>query len=218
MKKTLKMTALVLSLSALTGFAHAAHTGGYAGLGLGASQLDTSKKQLFEKGTEVKTSQNKGGLGGRVFGGYNFNQYVGVETGYSRYAQSKYKASSKTGSSSLNYSMSALDLVGKAYLPLGESNVNVYGLAGAAYVKSTTKYTNGKAVLAKNVVEPIEGSKTHSKIRPIVGVGTSYNIPDTNVVTNLEFSHIQGSGNVKTSPNAIPSANLMTLNLAYNFN
>jgi hypothetical protein len=53
-------------------------------------------------------------------------------------------------------------------------------------------------------------------VRPIIGVGASYNI-QSNIVTNLELSHIQGSGNLKTSSKAIPSANLLTLNVAYNF-
>ena len=51
----------------------------------------------------------------------------------------------------------------------------------------------------------------------MVGIGTSYDIPQTQLTTSLELSHIQGSGNVKSSLSAIPSANMITLNLAYNF-
>jgi len=229
MKKTLKMTAIVLSVlsfPALTGLAHAANPGAYAGLGLGASILETPKQQLFQQNNNPHSaaSYSRGGLGGRVFGGYNYNQYLGVEAGYSRYANSKYKGISasklpngSTKNSSINYSMSAFDLVGKGYLPIGESNFNVYGLAGAAYVKSTTQYKNGKVALDSKVTAPADGSKTNSKVRPIIGAGASYNIPQTSVVTNVEYSHIQGSGNVRTSPSAIPSADLLTLNVAYNF-
>lgn len=221
MKKTVKLCIALLSLSALTGIAYAAKPGFYVGAGLGASRLDTPNQFLFNiSQTGGKTSRQLGGLGGRIFGGYNFNEYFGVETGYARYAQSTYKANLQGNStnSSIKYSLGALDVVGKGYLPLSNSGFNLYGLAGLARVSSQTQYKNqGGVPLAQGIVTPRTGTHTYSKVRPVYGVGVSYDIPQTNFVTNLEFSRIQGSGNMKTSQSAIPSANMLTLNVSYNF-
>lgn len=209
MKTTVKFGLAVLSLTTLIGTANAANPGAYVGLGLGGSRIESgnlNKNSIHA--TTTKTSQNLGGLGGRIFGGYNFNRYFGVEAGFAQYAQSKYTIASTVNSSnaSLKYTMSALDLVGKAYLPIAESGFNVYALAGAARVNSTQKLTLNTASFSKSM------SQTTHKVRPVYGLGTSYDVNE-HVTTNLEFSHIQGNGKNST----VPSANMLTLNVAYNF-
>src|SRR5258708_5759647 len=92
MKKIVKLSIAILSLSALSRLACAAVPGAYAGLGLGASSLDTPSMPSSEV-VGLSTSSSKGGLGGEIFGGYNFNQYFGVEAGIKQYANSTYKVS-----------------------------------------------------------------------------------------------------------------------------
>lgn len=215
MNKSLKMGLAILSLSTLTSLSFAATTGAYVGGGLGGSRLETSNNFLFPKGSSDQSRQI-GGLGGRVFGGYNFNQYVGVEAGLAHYAQSKYDSRVTGFSDQVKYNMNAFDVVGKGYLPLGESGFNLYGFGGAALVNS--KFENNVQFIGANH----NVKKTQNKVRPIVGIGASYDIPQTNLTTNLEYSHIQGTGNTKitnglVNSSAIPNADMVTLNLAYNF-
>ena len=105
-----------------------------------------------------------------------------------------------------------MNLVGKADLPIYDSGFSLYALGGAAYVisKTDTKL-NGVPSKLKSV------SVTNKKLRPTYGVGASYDIPQTQLTTSVEFSRIQGKGNVRTSSSAIPTANEVAFNLAYNF-
>lgn len=230
MKKTAKLCVAVISLSALTGMTYAATPGAYMGLGLGGSKQETPTKVVDDLGgTDLSQSHKIGGLGGRVFGGYNFNQYFGIEAGVAQYAQSNVKFNVnnvmyngvliKNLNGSVNYKMTAFDLVGKAYLPISDSGFNVYGLGGVALVHSQVqeKANASGQVFGQTVVGSGDESQTQNKLRPIVGVGASYAIPQTQLTTSFEYSHIIGKGDVETSSSAIPSADLVTLNLAYNF-
>lgn len=234
MKKNIASMVAILALS-VSASAFAATTGGYVGLGLGTSKIQTGKSNQFvsQEGFSfyppgsirtnpinlaVATKQKKelGGLGGRIFAGYNFNQNLGLEVGYAKYANSKYSASAAGfNSASIDHKLSAVDLVAKGYIPLG-SNFNVYGLAGAAYVNHTVDYKPGNISLADGVTAKAGSTKTH-KIRPKYGVGVSYDIPEAHITTALELSRIQGSGNAKKNANALPSSDMLALTVAYNF-
>jgi OOP family OmpA-OmpF porin len=210
-KVTLAVAALALSTSIS---AFAATTGAYVGLGLGASRLNTPNLDPEISGLSYSYSQSRGGLGERIFAGYNFNQYIGAELGLANYAQSKASVSLPgIASAQVKYNMQALDLVAKAYLPIAQSGFNVYALAGAALVNSKVKGTAQSDIIAE-----INGSQTVTtrKVRPIVGVGASYDI-NRNVTTALEYSHIQGTGNLQTSDKAIPNADMISFNVSYNF-
>lgn len=208
MKKIVKVGA-ILCLSTLTSLALAAQTGGYVGAGLGASKLQTPNTDLNDPNFKNQQSHSIGGVGERVFAGYNFNKYVGMEAGLTHYASSNYKATGTT-QRSLEYTLNAVNLVGKAYLPISESGFNVYALGGAAYVKSKVESKSG-AYQGDNF------AYTTNKLRPMYGVGASYDIPQTSLTTNLELSRIQNSSNLKTNPHATPSADVLSLNLGYNF-
>lgn len=218
MNKTLQIAAAIISLSTLVGVANAATPGSYVGLGLGGSAIETPKEMFSDTGIN-SNSRTIGGFGGRAFAGYNFNEFFGLEGGYAHFAKTKYKGSSAatTTDSTLEYGMSDVNLVAKAYLPLLDNSFNLYALGGAAYVWSTSDYKNNYVPLASGVVSPSEGNSTIKNIRPTYGVGVSYNVPQSNVVAGVEYSRVQGVGNVKTDTNAIPSADLATFTLAYNF-
>lgn len=212
MKKMTKISAIVASL-VVVGAANAATTGGYVGAGLGDSILRTNNI-----GTEagVSTSQSRGGLGGRVFAGYNFNENFGLEAALATYANSTAKASTSVPgfgviSASQKNSLSALSLVGKGYLPIATTGLNAYVLGGLAAVRSEMRLSGNAAELAG-----MKGTTTTDSLRPTYGVGVSYNLPN-NMVTNLELSRIQGKGNTSTDKHAIPNADMVSLNLGYNF-
>jgi opacity protein-like surface antigen len=216
MKKTLKISAAILALSALTGLASAATPGTYVGGGLGYSNLGTPDHNIVTgpRAAGLHQSYDKTGWGERAFAGYNFNEYFGIEGGYAHYAKATYKTSAPgLASGSVEYSFQDINLVGKAYLPVYDTGVNVYALGGVAYVRSY-----GDEKLSSSIPGVAQHqSKTNNKFRPTYGVGVSYDIPQTQLTTNVEFSRVQGTGNVYSSNSAIPSANLVTLNLAYNF-
>ncbi len=217
MKKITKISAAMLGSFALINLANAATPGGYAGIGLGVSTLRTPDSNYFALIAPGETSRERGGLGGRLFAGYNFNKYFGLEANYQTYTSSIYRGQTGNSSSSLRYSLNAVDVVAKGYLPLDDSGFDVYALAGLAVVNDTVKYNNGGVPFASDITANFNnGSTTYHRLRPVYGLGASYTF-NSKVTTSLEFSRIQGNGNQKTSASAIPSADLLTLNLAYNF-
>lgn len=221
MNKMVKLSLAFLSLTCLTGAAEAAKQGAYVGGGLGYSRLNTPDKYLItdDSTKSFKQSRQIGGVAGRVFGGYNFNEYLGVEAGVAHLAPSTYESSfSHEGHSfkfNNEFSMMAGDLVGKAYLPLPDTGFNLYALGGIALVHSKvedkSKFTSPYGSDASTV------SKKQNKFRPKFGVGASYDIPDTQLTANVEWNRIQGIGNVKKNINAIPTSDMMTVNFSYKF-
>ena len=202
------MLAAIFAFTSLTGIATAATPGAYIGLGLGASRIE-SPNQFLVTGTNINSSRKLGGFGGRVFGGYNFNQYVGIEAGFNQYAQSKYTSTDTINhaSATLKYTMNTLDVVGKAYLPISDTGFNLYGLGGVARVNSTQKLD-----VSQPGLKSFHKEETTHKFRPVYGLGASYDVTPQ-VTTNLEFSRMQGNG----SKSNVPSANMVTLGVAYNF-
>lgn len=212
MKKFTKISAAIIATLALANIANAATPGAYVGIGLGDSILRTP---TIDSQPGLSTSNDRGGLGGRLFAGYNFNKYAGIEGNYSIYANSTTKVTTTksispiTMNSQAKYSLYALSVVGKGYLPISDSNFNAYVLGGLAEVRGTTRITG--------TLDPSSNGTTHaSGIRPVYGVGASYDFPQ-HITTSLELSRIQGRGNMKTSTNALPNADMVSLNIGYNF-
>ncbi len=211
MKKMTKISATIASLL-IAGMANAATPGAYIGAGIGGTMLDIPDVTDLSD-AYISISQERKGFGGRLFAGYNFNKYIGLETAYAVYANATIKASIQDLGITISdtYSLSALSLVGKGYLPFGESGFNVYVLGGMAEVMGKER------VKASGLgVPPISDSQTTYKLRPTYGAGVSYDFTD-HVTTNLEVSRIQGEGDMETSSKAIPNADMISFNLSYNF-
>ncbi len=219
MKKITKISATLLASLSLVGLANAATPGAYVGMGLGASTLRTPDSYFFNTSNAAGSSNKRqhGGLGGRLFAGYNVNNYFGLEASYATYANSLYKANTTGRNASLKYSDDAVSLVGKAYLPLDDSGFNAYVLGGLADVRNQVRYNNNGVPLASGVTAALKtGTHNYYSIRPVYGIGMSYDLQD-HVTTNLEVSRIQGKGNVKKSVSAMPNADMISLNIGYNF-
>lgn len=165
-----KLATLLIFMTPL--IAYAETPGPYAGIGFGLGRLHT-------QGTQAD------GLSGRAAAGFNFNEYLGLEAGVT------------VLNASMQNKMRAVDVVGKAYVPLTK-RFNIYGLAGAAGVDNKIN------------------SHHHKNVRPRVGAGVGYHVT-SNFTVGVEFSRIQGVGNTKTSSRAIPNSNMVMMNFTYNF-
>lgn len=214
-----RISALGLSAFLLTtSNIYAATPGVYLGLGGGiGTYLSPNGPVFVVSGTNSSTTYTRGGLSGRAFAGYNYNMFLGLETGYTRYARSLYTGTSSIGAySSVSYYPREFDVVGKAYLPLWRTGFDLYILGGAARVSVTTNYTNNGIPLNSRLAPPSTGTTHTYKTRPIYGAGLGYNFNER-LSTNVEWTQIQHSGNFNTNPYAIPNMDLLTLNLAYHF-
>lgn len=192
-----KLSAAILASLAFSGLSHAAKPGAYVGGGLGYSSL--------ENFTDA-TRKTRGGVGGQVFAGYNFNKNLGLELGYRKYANTTYNIDGFNNFTS-DYNMHDIRLVGKAYLPLNDTSpFNLYALLGVAEVYGTgnLKFDSDKL-----------RSDSSNALVATAGVGASYDI-SSHVTAGIEYSHSNGkSGNDNNI--GIPASNLTTLNIAYNF-
>jgi len=219
--KHIVTTSAALAASLVLIHAQAATKGAYIGAGLGGSQVEASNgsgsvlDQISSfPGIATSLSKQNYGVAGKLFAGYNFNPYFGLETNYQMYTRSLGTITLSANGlnfakNTVQHNLSALDLVGKAYLPLEQ--FDLYALAGVAETFNTAKQKASIFGLPINST-----SKSFSSLRPIIGIGANYNV-NTNITTGLEFSHIQGKGNINTNMKAVPNANLLTLTGAYNF-
>lgn len=214
MKKIVSLSLALISLACFSSLALAAKPGAYVGGGLGFSKQRTKNDSLIPNSSLTTTSKpDSYGLGEQLFVGYNINEYFGVQGGFAHYAPSKAKSSIPGNTStSKDYYLNAFDLVGKGYLPVSNSGVNLYALAGVAYVRSQTDYK--QTVLGTQTTNV---STHNNKFRPKYGVGVSYDVPQSPIGAALEFSRIQGSGTVDNSSNtrAIPNADMLALQIVY---
>lgn len=204
---------MILYLSLTSVLSYAAKPGVYIGGGISAYRLDIYNVGLFTNTWNGSQSPSElYGPAGRVFIGDNLNRFFGLEAGYVYYLPLKYKANGQGMDASTNYGKNSIDLVGKVYLPLGNSGLNFYGLGGAALVQNTVQYH-----INADDINIAHGSFTMAHVRPTYGLGTSFDLPMTNFTTSLELSRIQGSGNTWKHFSAIPSTDLLSFNLSYNF-
>lgn len=206
--KIANLSLAILSLLTLN-LAYAATPGAYVGAGVGKTQLELPGMNHYSKETD--------GPGGRAYAGYNFNEYLGIEAGIAHYAKAKYLGTATYTGSSLEYSMNAIDLVAKTYLPFAEKRFNIFALGGVAAVNQSTQANNGGIPFIDDFIPTGHTSKKRSKIRPIYGIGIGYDIPKSNISTSVELTRIQGLGEVRSNPNAMPPANMVAVNFTYNF-
>lgn len=196
MNKAIKLGLIPVVLFMNSGLINAATPGAYFGLGIGASSLEPQFGLYKDK---------ESGFGGRVFAGYNFNRYLGLETNYSTLGKTRYFDINYPQFAG-DYTLSALSLVGKAYLPFSDENpFNLYAQVGAAQVY-------GKYDVVYHSVSLVRSSD-HGFV-PTAGIGATYDI-NQRLTLGLEFS---GFGEIESSYRlGVPSSALATLSLAYKF-
>ena len=187
----------VVLFASTTTLVSAASPGAYLGAGGGYSALEPAADA---------TMLNDGGLGGRFFAGYNFNQYFGIESNYSTFYKTRYTPNDYQNLS-IDYQLNALSLVAKGYLPLAEgSPFNLHASIGAAQVYADIDAMNQSTKLL---------SDSDSGLVATIGFGASYDI-NQHVTADLEAS-VFGNKEGNYSHFGIQSAALATLGLAYKF-
>lgn len=214
MKKIVSLSVAVCSLALATSAVHAAKPGVYLGLGQGYSTLQTPDSVDYNYSPTGAYDNDRNGRGGQLFVGYNFNEFFGAELNLSGYAAAKNKATNVFGNTGeVKYELAALSLVAKGYFPVSNSGLSLYALGGLAQVASRLSFDEAYYSSGSHWV----GSETTKAIRPKFGAGVSYTIPDTNWSAGLEWSRIQGKGDLQNDINAIPNADVIGLTIAYNF-
>lgn len=200
-KKAL-LSALITG-AAILGFSAVASAdlpGFYAGGALGLSNVHQGDDPF-------STDKDSTGLGGTAQFGYQFNQYIAAELGYLYF----HNVDQSLSGFNATYKEQAGDLVVKGTLPLNQY-FSLYGKAGAAYVDATTEVSSTGLYIAPNgnmYAGNVNFDDTVHPIRPVYGVGVSYNITP-NVSADLGWTRIQHNS-------TIPNADITTLGLTYHF-
>ncbi|OGT36875.1 MAG: hypothetical protein A3F11_08830 [Gammaproteobacteria bacterium RIFCSPHIGHO2_12_FULL_37_14] len=146
------MTSVVVGMSAPYGW--------YAEGNLGSTRL-------INEDYPANSSNSSSGLGGNINVGYKFMPYVGVELGYTRYANTTIDDQNSTeAGSDKHYSY---DLAGKGIIPIGTGNFELFGKFGIQRIYSSISISNTTA--ANNIGL---GSGQHSTTGYYLGVGGEY--------------------------------------------
>jgi OOP family OmpA-OmpF porin len=145
----------------------------YLGLGVGQTRSLLDERRMAEEQLGASPAitafqRDRNDLGYKVFGGYQFNRYFGVEGGFIDLGRFTYHASTTpdgTLDGRLRVQGANLDLVGT--LPLSES-FSLLGRIGGSYVKTRNNVDGqGAATVADARPSQREGN-------PKVGVGLQY--------------------------------------------
>ena len=157
---------------------------------------------------DAAPSSSQGGVDAGAYIGWHFNQYFDAQVGYLYLPTNKYSG----GGNSLSLKTQAIDLLGKAYLPLSNLSssittpVSVYAQAGAAYVFS--KF-DGDVQGASFTVDK------HDGLEPAYGVGVAYSF-NKNVVADINWLQIYGP-KVSAGDSSLKSPLINTINLGLTY-
>lgn len=196
-KTKLGVAAVVLSSVVSASAMAAALPGAYVGADLGYGVLHQSV-------SGVDNSKDSG-LAGRAFAGWQFNQYLATELGWSKFTNATFKESSPFASAKATLKTDAVDVVAKGILPVADS-FNLYAKAGAAYVMSRADVS--ASIFGFTGKADVEEKKWF----PTFGAGATYDFTP-NVAADLSYSRIQKTGN----SDIFNSSDLYTVGLIYSF-
>lgn len=173
-------------------------TGNYFGFQMGGTNIHSTDKYLHDHSGALRlTRPSNNGFGVRVYWGYQFLTYLGLEGGYAFYSPSIYKINN---GNQPELRIQALNLVGKGTLPL-YYGFNVFIEGGGALVF----YKQG-GLLAPNSKGATSGSSGVT-VRPQFGGGASYSfMPNWSV--DATFTRI-------TSGGVVPNSDMYSIGLSY---
>lgn len=249
MKNKLSMIALLLGTGGLLATSsHAAGQGFYVGASAGYSAINTPSGNAFDSGgvysnagvtylaVQTSSTNDSGGFGGSLFGGYNINETFAVELGYTTYAESSYKSNQSnyqaqtggtwaytndTNSSSITYNTTSIDLFLKGTVPV-IAQVSAFAKVGLSYVRQSVDYSNNPNGSPPIYVDngtfatPDNGINTYTAIRPAAALGLSYQATE-HLSTSIFAQGFLGEGDFETENDAIASAYIIGASVAYDF-
>jgi OOP family OmpA-OmpF porin len=164
-------------------------------------QLGTADTHQEASNAAALSINSKMAFSCRIAGGYQFNQNVAFEIGYTRFSDVDFSGVGGVPGQNISLSERALDFMAKPMMPIS-NNVNLYAKLGLAYLKANgSAYVNGRSYLGYS-----------DSWNPTFGVGLSYDITPV-VPIGLAWTRIQSVG----GNNSIPSTDFYSLGLAYYF-
>jgi len=164
-------------------------------------QLGTADTHQEATNAAAQSINSKMAFTGRIAGGYQFNQNVAFEMGYTRFSDVDFSGVGGVPGQNVSLREKAIDFMAKPMLPIS-SNVNLYAKLGLAYLKANgSALVNGRNYLGYS-----------DSWNPSFGLGLSYDITPF-VPLDLAWTRIQGVG----GGNSIPSTDFYSIGLAYYF-
>lgn len=186
--------ATTLGLSA-TAFAVAGCSGIYVGGQAGYTRASYDLNKYFDKHFD------KDGYAGRIYLGYQFNAFLGLETGLAML--SEVDMPKHFG----DVSNTHWDMLVKAGAPLGESGFRADVKAGGVHVMSHFD--------TKDVAKSLGLDDVRSwKIRPVAGASVSYAL-NQNIAVDLTYFHV--FGDPKHNSFSAPNVDMAMLGVSYLF-
>ncbi len=172
-----------LSVSAFAGSVHSnvssdtLSQGIYVGADAGYAKMDYKKAPLM-------TSVENAGFTGRIFGGYQYNQYVAAEMGYMYLPEVKGEYG---GIANVTFNQQIIDLMVKGMYPVG-NDIDLVGKAGYAAVFRSEEDGH----VADFTVRLHNGD---TKYVPVLGGGADYHITK-NVIADVTYLHYFKNGDL----------------------
>lgn len=158
----------------------------------------------------------------RIALGYDFNRYIGLELGGSRYATSTLNTTivSKTTdvtlqSSEMNLKPSVLDLLFKGTLPIGKTFLYAKGGLAAVYAQYDIDIKTAQTATGSYYEKG--STREHSIFyRPEAVLGAGFNIND-NFALDLSYSRIFGTGSIEDTYDYLPNLDYMAIGITFRF-
>ena len=192
-----------------------AQTGFYGGLGVGYVDLGQDEADIGAAAgaagvAGTVTSLDDSGLAWKLFGGYQFNDFLIGELGYSDLgdAQATFVATAPTAATAnVEADVSAFTASAVGMYPLNRE-LGVFGRLGAAYwtVDGTAAAAVGGTTVTANSDE--------DGINVLFGLGAQYNF-DQQIGLRVEWEHYRGIGDDSAGTDG--SANVFGGSLLYRF-
>jgi OOP family OmpA-OmpF porin len=143
-------------------------------------------------GLTQTTSRESTAFGWKVFGGYRFNQYFGVEGSYADLGKFDYQyqfnqAGTQVGTGNMSYEVGSWNIAVVPRLPL-ENGLFLQGKVGAAFTRAENSFNMTIPGFSQS------GSDSKSKTNPYLGVGLGYDFANgISVIGEYEYFGQAGS-------------------------
>jgi opacity protein-like surface antigen len=197
--------ASTLGLSVAT-FAQNGSTIGCPGVYIGAqagwgnTDFDTDEF-LSQNGFDDSASQD--GVAGRVYIGYQFNQYLGLETGFAAF--SDVDLHNDIG----EIQTTQWDLLVRIGTPFGDSGFRGDVKLGAAYIM--TDFEAGDTAREGDFDDD-----SNNEIRAVAGASLTYNFCN-NISVDVSYLHAFGNPDSDDGDVSAPNTDLVTIGISYLF-
>lgn len=166
-----------------------------------SGQLGTADTHQEASNAAALSIDSKMAFTGRIAGGYQFNQNVAFEIGYTRFSDVDFSGIGGVPGQNVSLSEKAIDFMAKPMLPIS-CNVNLYAKLGLAYFKANgSAFVNSRSYLGYS-----------DSWNPSFGLGFSYDITPFMPI-DLAWTRIQSVG----GSNNLPSSDFYSIGLAYYF-